>query len=255
MRPPTKEVAAMVRMFGLAIACCMALAPVAEGAPRGKGSSPERAQSARQRPPEQDEFRSCDVAVRDFVQGRKEATALPVKDVEVDGLRMTLNFVHPYGKSGDTPPNLAFTRGESIEERRKALNETKERIRTLVDAAKSGNLWYVIALSRDKADDARRSAVSAPSDGVPPSASAVVMASIESKCITVSEYKVVDIGSLSDDLRRLLGEQGLEPPPVTGSLPVPGPARESSAPISSVCPDPSGCPEDNQARIQAPSGP
>jgi hypothetical protein len=245
----------MVRIFGLAIACCMALTPSAEGAPRSKGSSPERAQSARQRSPEQDEFRSCDVAVRDFVQGRKEATALPVKDVEVDGLRMTLNFVHPYGKSGDTPPNLAFTRGESIEERRRALNETKERIRTLVDAAKSGNLWYVIVLSRNNADDARRGTVSVPSDDVPPSASAVVMASIESKCITVSEYKAIAVGSLSDDLRRLLGERSPESPPTTGSVPPPGPARESSAPISSACPDPSGCPGDNQARIQAPSGP
>ena len=55
---------------------------------------------------EQDEFRSCDVAVRDFVQGQREATALPVKEVKVDGLRMTLNFVHPYGESGDTPPIL-----------------------------------------------------------------------------------------------------------------------------------------------------
>jgi len=48
----------------------------------------------------QDEYKSCDVAVRDFVQGRKEATALPVKEVKVDGLRMTLNFIHSYGESG-----------------------------------------------------------------------------------------------------------------------------------------------------------
>ena len=71
---------------------------------------------------DQDEFRFCDVAVREFIQGRKEATALPVKEVKVDVLRMTLNFVHPYGESGETAPNLGFTRAESVEERRKALN-------------------------------------------------------------------------------------------------------------------------------------
>src|ERR687897_3251080 len=140
----------MPRTFAFALACFIALPIAAESAPRKQRPAPERA-SSNQPAQEQDEFRSCDVAVRDFVQGQKEATALPVKEVKVDGLRMTLNFVHPYGKSGDTPPNLAFTRGESIEERRRALNETKERIRTLVDAAKSGNLWYVIALSRDNA--------------------------------------------------------------------------------------------------------
>jgi len=48
------------------------------------------------------------VAVRDYVAGRKEAKALPVKEVRVDGLRMTLNFIHPYGESGDTPPNLSY---------------------------------------------------------------------------------------------------------------------------------------------------
>jgi len=83
------------------------------------------------------------------VQGRKDATALPVKEVKVDGLRMRLNFVHPYGESGDTPPNLSFTRGESIEERRKALNEAKLRINALAEAAKTGSVWYVIALRND----------------------------------------------------------------------------------------------------------
>jgi len=206
----------------------MALVPGAEAAPRSKGSAPVRAQPARQAPAEQDEFRSCDVAVRDFVQGRKEATALPVKDVEVDGLRMTLNFVHPYGKSGDTPPNLAFTRGESIEERRRALNETKDRIRTLVDAAKSGNLWYVIALSRDNADDARHSPMTVPPSDHHRTASAVVMASIESKCITVSEYKAIALNSLSDDLRTLLGDPS-PAPPMANSAPQAGSAPESRA--------------------------
>jgi hypothetical protein len=158
--------------------------------------------------------------VRDFVQGRKEATALPVKDVEVDGLRMTLNFVHPYGKSGDTPPNLAFTRGESVEERRRALNETKQRIRTLVEAAKSGNVWYVIALSKDNVDgpDARRSSTSIQPEDGRPSASAVVMASIENKCISVSDYKTIALDSLSEELRRLLGGQAPEPLPPAGAV-------------------------------------
>src|ERR671912_1758285 len=125
----------MLRTFAFALACFIALPITAESAPRKQRPAPERA-SSNQPAQEQDEFRSCDVAVRDFVQGQKEATALPVKEVKVDGLRMTLNFVQPYGESGDTPPNLAFTPGESVEERRKALNEAKQRIRTLTEAAK-----------------------------------------------------------------------------------------------------------------------
>jgi len=213
----------MVRFLAMAIACIFASATGAEGATRARRPAAERAQPSQPSPAEQDEFKSCDVAVRDFVQGRREATALPVKDVEVDTLRMTLNFVHPYGKSGDTPPNLAFTRGESIEERRKTLNETKQRIRTLVEAAKSGSVWYVIALDRDNIElsEARRSPVSVQPDDNRPSASAVVMASIENKCIIVSEYKAIPVGSLSEDLRRLLGEQAPEPPPVADSAPQP----------------------------------
>jgi hypothetical protein len=198
----------MARTFPLTIACIMALIPGAEGATRSKRPAQERPQAS-QPGPEQDEFRSCDVAVRDFVQGRKEATALPVKDVEVDALRMTLNFVHPYGQSGDTPPNLSFTRGESMEERRKNLNETKQRIRTLVEAAKSGNVWYVIVLNKDNPDasDARRNPASLQPADTHPSAAAVVMASIENKCITVAEYKTVSLDSLSEELQRLLGKQ------------------------------------------------
>jgi len=211
----------MVRGFILAVACIAILPLGVEAATRTKRPAPERAQPSPSAL-SQDEFRSCDVAVRDFVQGRKEATALPVKDVEVDALRMTLNFVHPYGKSGDTPPNLSFTRGESIEERRKALNETKQRIRTLVEAAKSGNVWYVIALSRETMDgsDGRRPVNVQPDEGIP-SASAVVMASIESKCITVSDYKAIPLTSLSEDLRRMLGDRSLGPPPVADSTPPP----------------------------------
>src|ERR687894_2051257 len=141
----------MPRTFALALACLIALPITAESAPRKQRPAPERA-SPNQPTQDQDEFRSCDVAVRDFVQGQKEATALPVKEVKVDGLRMTLNFVHPYGESGDTPPNLAFTRGESIEERRKALNEAKQKARMLTEAARTGNVWYVITLNKDNPD-------------------------------------------------------------------------------------------------------
>jgi hypothetical protein len=165
---------------------------------------------------DQDEYRSCDVAVREFVQGRKEAAALPVKEVKADGLRMTLNFVHPYGESGDTPPNLAFTRGESVEERRKALNEAKQRVRMLAEAAKTGNVWYVIALSKDNPDgpDARRSPASVQPEESPSSASAAVFANIENRCVTVYEHTSISIESLSQELRTLLGEKGREPPPV-----------------------------------------
>lgn len=212
----------MVRIFPLTIACIVALASGAEGAPRSKRPSQERAQPS-QATQEQDEFRSCDVAVRDFVQGRREATALPVKDVEVDGLRMTLNFVHPYGQSGDTPPNLAFTRGESIDERRRNLNETKQRIRTLVEATKTGNVWYVVALNKDSPDgeDVRRSPVNTQPGEDRPSASAVVMASIEGKCITVADYRTIPLTNLGEELRRILGDRSLGPPPVADSTPPP----------------------------------
>ena len=199
----------MPRTFAFALACFIALPIAAESAPRKQRPAPERA-SSNQPAQEQDEFRSCDVAVRDFVQGQKEATALPVKEVKVDGLRMTLNFIHPYGESGDTPPNLAFTRGETVEERRSALNEAKQRIRTLAEAVKSGAVWYVIALRKGNA-------ASVPPDESGPFASAVVMASIENRCITVSQYDTIALNSLSDELRRLLGERGREASPADNS--------------------------------------
>ena len=199
----------MLRTFAFALACFIALPIAAESAPRKQRPAPERA-SPNQPAQEQDEFRSCDVAVRDFVQGQKEATALPVKEVKVDGLRMTLNFIHPYGESGDTPPNLAFTRGETVEERRSALNEVKQRIRTLAEAVKSGAVWYVIALRKGNA-------ASVPPDESGPFASAVVMASIENRCITVSQYDTIALNSLSDELRRLLGERGREASPADNS--------------------------------------
>ena len=205
----------MLRTFAFALACFIALPIAAESAPRKQRPAPERA-SSNQPAQEQDEFRSCDVAIRDFVQGQKEATALPVKEVKVDGLRMTLNFIHPYGESGDTPPNLAFTRGETVEERRSALNEVKQRIRTLAEAVKSGAVWYVIALRKGNA-------ASVPPDESSPFASAVVMASIENRCITVSQYDTIALNSLSDELRRLLGERGREASPADNST-VPPPS-------------------------------
>jgi len=210
----------MPRIFAFALACFIALPIAAESAPRKSRSAPtaERA-SPNQPAQEQDEFRSCDVAVRDFVQGQKEATALPVKEVKVDGLRMTLNFVHPYGESGDTPPNLAFTRGESIEERRKALNEAKQRIRTLAEAVKGGAVWYVIALRKANSDasDGRRNPASVQADESRPFASAIVMASIENRCITISQYETIPLDGLSDELRRILGEKGREASPADSS--------------------------------------
>ncbi len=206
----------MVRIVSLGLVCILALSAGAEGATSRKRTTPaqERA-SPHQATQEQDEFRSCDVAVREFVQGRKEATALPVKEVKVDELRMTLNFVHSYGESGDTPPNLAFTRGESIEERRKALNEAKERVRTLAEAAKTGNVWYVIALRKESRPvDERRNPASAPlSEGRQPSADAVVMASIEGRCVTVSQFEAIPLNSLSEELRQALSQRGQEMSP------------------------------------------
>jgi hypothetical protein len=204
----------MERIALLAVVFAVALSAGAEGAPSRKRNTSAQERTS---PPqmEQDEFRACDVAVREFVQGRKEAAALPVKDVKVDGLRMTLNFVHPYGESGDTPPNLAFTRGESIEERRKALNEAKQKARALAEAAKTGNVWYVIVLRENIPGDERRTPTSGQtSDAHPSSADAVVMASIEGRCITVSQYAAIPLSSLSEDLRQVLGQREREASPV-----------------------------------------
>jgi len=203
----------MMRLFPFVIACALAFSAGAEGAPSRKrgGSSQERSPPP-QAAQEQDEFRSCDVAVREFVQGRKEAAALPVKEVKVDGLRMTLNFVHPYGESGDTSPNLAFTRGESIEERRNALNEAKQKARMLAEAAKTGSVWYVVVLKKEGGPgDERRSQVGAQAGASHQwSADAVVMASIENRCITVSQYQTIPLTSLSGELRQLLGQREQE---------------------------------------------
>jgi hypothetical protein len=202
------------RRVAMASAFVLALTALADGAPRRKPAAPrpEPRQAAR----EQDEYRSCDVAVRDFVQGRKEATALPVTEVRADGLRMTLNFVHPYGESGDTTPNLSFTRGESIEERRKALNEAKQRARVLVEAARTGNVWYVVALDKeepDKAADARRNPASSPQpEENRTSANAAVFANVENRCIGIYEFKSVALETLGPDLRALLGDKSASSP-------------------------------------------
>jgi hypothetical protein len=204
--------------------CLIAFAASTEAAPRTKRKAPASENpSASQVPREQDPFRSCDVSVRDFVQGRREATALPVKEVKADPLRMTLSFVHSYGDSGDTPPNLGFMRGESVEERRKALNETKQKIRALEEAAKTGNVWYVVALAKSPQDraDGRRDAGIVQSDESQPFASAVVFASVEGKCIAVADFKAVPAQALSDELRALLGEKPREPVSTESVRPVP----------------------------------
>ena len=207
----------MSRVLALAIICGLALSTGAEASRRKRAAPPVQQASPTQ--PVQDEYKSCDVAVRDFVQGRKEATALPVKEVKVDGLRMTLNFVHSYGESGDTPPNLSFTRGESVEERRKALNEAKQRINALAEAAKAGNVWYVIALRKDNLDssDARRSPSSLQADDSRSAASAVVLANIENRCITVSEFQNMPSDRINGELRKLLGERDREASPADSS--------------------------------------
>jgi len=202
----------MGRVLSFALACLIAATAVAEGAPRRKRAAPRpEPKSVAQ---QEDEYRSCDVAVRDFVQGRKEAAALPVREVKADGLRMTLNFVHTHGESDDTPPNLAFTRGESIEDRRKALNEAKQRVRVLVEAARTGNVWYVVAVNKEEAGDAmaRRSSVSAQPDGKAASATAAVFAHVENRCIAVYEFGSVAVDALSPELRALLGAPGATPP-------------------------------------------
>jgi hypothetical protein len=211
----------MSRVAWSALACMVALAGIAESAPRRRGTEPRADPKPLIR--DQDEYRSCDVAVREFVQGRKEATALPVQEVRADGLRMTLNFVHPYGESGDTPPNLGFTRGESIEERRKALNEAKQRVRMLTEAARTGNVWYVIAVGKDNPDgpEARRSPASVQPDESRSSASAAVFANIENRCITVHEFRSISLEGLSQELRTMLGEKAGQPPPARDSAAAP----------------------------------
>ena len=217
----------MPRVLALAIACAIGLTTAAESRPR-KRSAPQPERTQLKQPVQiQDEYKSCDVAVRDYVSGRKEATALPVKEVKVDGLRMTLNFIHPYGESGDTPPNLSFTRGESVEERRKALNEAKQRVNTLTAAAKAGNIWYVIVLRNNNLElpDVRRSPSSLQLDESRLSASAVVLADVEDRCVTVTEFRNIPPERVSGDLRKLLGERDPEASPSGNS--VTGPSRSA----------------------------
>jgi len=214
----------MLRVYSLAIACVLAFSIGAEGAPsRKRNPSAQERPTPQQAAQEPDEFRSCDVAVREFVQGLKDAAALPVTEVKVDSLRMTLNFVHPYGESGDTPPNLAFTRGESIEERRKALNEAKQRARLLAEAARTGNVWYVIAVRKENDPGEERRSSTRPPAGEGPqlSANAVVMASIEGRCITVSQYEAVPLDSLGTDLQQALGQRKREASPAENPPPLP----------------------------------
>ena len=187
----------MMQILPLAIAFALAVSAGAEGAtPRKRGAAAQERTPPPQAAPERAHL----------------GLAGPVR---VDSLRMTLNFVHPYGESGDTPPNLAFTRGESIEERRKALSEAKQRARMLAEAAKAGFVWYVIVLRKEGSpSEERRSPASAQTtEGRPSSADAMVMASIEGRCITVSQYEAIPISSLSEELRQVLGQRGLEAAP------------------------------------------
>jgi hypothetical protein len=202
----------MNRGHALTLVGLLALTAVAESAPRRKRDTPR--QDPRPAVQDQDEYRSCDVAVREFVHGRKEAAAFPVQAVKADALRMTLNFVHPFGESGETPPNLSFTRGESVEERRRALKETKQRAQVLADAAKTGNVWYVIAVNNEGLDSAsaRRSPASMQADDSRPSASASVFANLENRCISVYEFKTIPLDTLSQELRTLLGQTDRSPP-------------------------------------------
>ena len=222
----------MPRVLALAIACAVGLTTTAESASRKRSASRTERTLPKQPVQVQDEYKSCDVAVRDYVAGRKEAAALPVKGVKVDGLRMTLNFIHPYGESGDTPPNLSFLRGESVEERRKALNEAKQRANTLTEAAKSGNICYVIVLRNSNLElpDARRSSSSVQPDEGRLSASAVVLANVENRCITVTEFRDITPDRVSGDLRKLLGERDHQASPadtsVTGSVTSPNHSAE-----------------------------
>ena len=218
----------MVRIFILAVALALAASAGADAAPSRKRNTPAQERpSPHQAAQDQDEFRACDVAVREFVQGQKEAAALPVKEVKVDGLRMTLNFVHPYGDSGETPPNLGFMRGESIEERRKALNEAKQRARMLGEAAKTGNVWYVIVLKKQSspADERRSSTGARESDGGQSAADAVVMASIEGRCVTVSQYEAIPVTHLSPDLQQALGLRAQEASPTDNPSPIESPPQ------------------------------
>src|SRR5215218_5021567 len=219
-----RENGAMLRVLAFSIVCAVGLTTGAESSPRKRTAAQPERTTPKQPVQIQDEYKSCDVHVRDFVQGRKDATALPVKEVKVDGLRMRLNFVHPYGESGDTPPNLSFTRGESIEERRKALNEAKQRINALAEAAKAGSVWYVIALRNNNTDASNigRSLSNVQGDESHSLASAAVFASLDNKCITVSEFPNLTPDRVSVELRKLLGEKDREAsssePSVTGSI-------------------------------------
>ena len=131
-------------------------------------------------------------------------------------------------------PNLSFTRGESVEERRKALNEAKQRASTLTEAAKAGNIWYVIVLRNNNLElpDERRSPSSVQLDESRLSASAVVLADVENRCVTITEFRNIPPDRVSGDLRKLLGERDREASPadtsVTGSVTSPGHSAERS---------------------------
>jgi hypothetical protein len=61
------------------------------------------------------------------------------------------------------------------------LNEAKQRVRVLVEAARTGNVWYVIALNKEDPDrvEARRNPTSVQPEENRASATAAVFAHIE----------------------------------------------------------------------------
>ena len=64
------------------------------------------------------------------------------------------------------------------------------------------------------------------------SASAVVLANVENRCITVTEFRNIPPDRVSGDLRKLLGERDREAPPadrsVNGSVTGPGQSAEKA---------------------------
>ena len=92
------------------------------------------------------------------------------------------------------------------------MNEAKQKARMLAEAAKTGSVWYVVVLKKEGGPgDERRSPVGAQvGESHQWSADAVVMASIENRCIIVSQYEAIPLASLSGELRLLLGQRGQE---------------------------------------------
>jgi hypothetical protein len=83
----------------------------------------------------------------------------------------------------------------------------------LSEAAKTGNIWYVVAINNDNPEgpEARRGPVNAQPDAHTPTASATVFANIEGRCVSIQEYRSIPLDTLSKDLRAVLGEKEKQP--------------------------------------------